>query len=60
MRIDVGWASEELIEALRQLSAQQARGVVRIVQAERAGEPLSSRLDCQDQIFTSTTYYGSG
>ena len=60
MQVDAGWASEGLIEALRQLSAQQARGVVRIVQAELAGESLSSLLDCRDQICTSTTFYGSG
>lgn len=54
------WVSEELQAALAGLSAQQARGVQRIVQAELAGQSLSSLLDCADQICTSTTYYGSG
>jgi hypothetical protein len=54
------WVSEELQAALAGLSAQQARGVQRIVQAELAGQSLSSLLDCAGQICTSTTYYGSG
>jgi len=54
------WVSQELQAALTGLSAQQARGVQRIVQAELAGLPLSRLLDCPDQICTSTTYYGSG
>jgi len=60
VRRAVSWASDELIESLAQLSAQQAAGVVRIVQAELEGQPLSSLLDCRGQICTSTTYYGSG
>ena len=59
-RAGVAWASAELGELLAQLTAQQAAGVVRIVQAELAGKPLSSLLDCPGQICTSTTYYGSG
>lgn len=60
MRVMVGWASGELEEVLALLTGQQARGVVRIVQAELAGEPLSSLLDREGQICTSTTFYGSG
>ncbi|MBN2392093.1 MAG: hypothetical protein JXR84_15305 [Anaerolineae bacterium] len=56
----VSWASDELNTALVKLSAQQAAGVVRIVQAEIEGRSLSSLLDCPGQICTSTTYYGSG
>lgn len=43
-----------------QLTAQQARGVLRIVRAELEGHSLSSLLDCDGQICTSTTFYGSG
>ncbi len=57
---EVRWASDELRAALAQLTSQQAAGVVRIVQAELDGRPLSSLLDCPGQICTSTTYYGSG
>jgi hypothetical protein len=60
MRVTVGWAGAELQAALMRLSAQQARGVVRIVRAELEGQPISSLLDNPDQICTSTTYYGSG
>jgi hypothetical protein len=60
VKADVKWASDELIVVLGQLSAQQAAGVARIVQAELEGKPLSALLDCPDQICTSTTYYGSG
>jgi len=49
-----------LSQILAELTPQQARGVVRIVQAELEGRSLSSLLDCPDQICTSTTYYGSG
>jgi len=59
-RVAVRWASGELSAALAVLTAQQARGVVRIVQAELAGEPISSLLDHPGQMCTSTTYYGSG
>lgn len=45
---------------LARLTSQQARGVVRIVEAELDGRSLSSLLDCPGQICTSTTYYGSG
>jgi hypothetical protein len=54
------WVSDELLEILSQLSAQQAAGVLRIVQAELEGHSLSSLLDCPGQICTSTTFYGSG
>lgn len=60
MRVAVRWASEELVGLLAMLSPQQARGVVRIVQAELEGQSLSSLLDNPEQICTSTTYYGSG
>jgi len=60
VRVAVRWASGELVTALARLTGQQARGVVRIVQAELAGRPLSSLLDGPDQMCTSTTYYGSG
>jgi len=54
------WVSDELQALLAKLSWQQARGVLRIVQAELEGRSLSSLLDCDDQICTSTTFYGSG
>jgi len=60
MRVSVGWASDELITVLARLTSQQARGVVRIVEAELEGRSLSSLLDTPGQICTSTTYYGSG
>jgi hypothetical protein len=60
MRVMARWASAELGQALARLSAQQANGVVRIVQAELEGRSLSSLLDCPGQICTSTTFYGSG
>lgn len=60
MRPDARWASEELTQALAELTSQQARGVVRIVQAELDDRPISSLLDCAGQICTSTTYYGGG
>lgn len=56
----MAWASEDLERALAGLTAQQAAGVVRIVQAELEGRSLASLLDCADQICTSTTFYGSG
>ena len=59
-RVAVRWASGELSAALAVLTSQQARGVTRIVQAELAGEPISSLLDHPGQMCTSTTYYGSG
>jgi len=60
VRVSVGWASEELAKVLARLTSQQARGVVRIVEAELEGRSLSSLLDTPGQICTSTTYYGSG
>jgi hypothetical protein len=54
------WVSEELQRVLAQLSPQQAAGVLRIVQAELEGRSLSSLLDREGQICTSTTFYGSG
>jgi len=60
VRVSVRWASDELAEVLAKLTSQQARGVVRIVEAEIEGRSLSSLLDCPGQICTSTTYYGSG
>jgi len=54
------WVSDELREALAKLTAQQSNGVLRIVQAQLEGRPISSLLDCPGQICTSTTYYGSG
>jgi hypothetical protein len=54
------WVSEELERVLAQLSPQQAAGVLRIVQAELEGRSLSSLLDREGQICTSTTFYGSG
>lgn len=51
------WVSEELYTALAALSSQQAAGVLRIVQAELSGKGVSSLLDCEGQICTSTTYY---
>jgi len=54
----ISWASAELEAVLAKLSAQQAAGVQRIIEAELAGRSLSSLLDCSGQICTSTTYYG--
>lgn len=54
------WLSDELENLLAGLSAQQARGVVRIVQAELAGESLTSLLTSPDKICTYKTYHGSG
>jgi hypothetical protein len=54
------WVHGELQALLGQLSAQQARGVVRIVRAELEGRSISSLLTGRDKICTSTTYYGSG
>lgn len=59
-RSEEWWISDELRDVLAQLTAQQASGVQRIVEAELAGNSLSSLLDCEGQICTSTTYYGSG
>jgi len=58
--VAVAWGSSELDVALAVLSGQQARGIIRIVQAELDGKSISSLLDCPDQMCTSTTYYGSG
>ncbi|OQA16701.1 MAG: hypothetical protein BWY63_02655 [Chloroflexi bacterium ADurb.Bin360] len=58
MGVLISWASEELEAVLAKLSAQQAAGVQRIIEAELAGRSLSSLLDCSGQICTSTTYYG--
>ena len=60
MTVAVAWGSSELDVALAVLSGQQARGIIRIVQAELDGKSISSLLDCPDQMCTSTTYYGSG
>lgn len=60
MTVGVSWGSSELDMALATLSGQQARGIIRIVQAELEGKSISSLLDCPGQICTSTTYYGSG
>jgi len=60
VKVDARWASEELNLAMAELTGQQARGVVRIVQAELNDEPVSSLLDNPNQMCTSTTYYGSG
>ena len=54
------WLSDELRGELFYLTAQQANGVKRIVQAELDGAPLSRLLEGPDKICTSTTYYGSG
>jgi hypothetical protein len=51
------WVSEELYGALAVLSPGQAAGVLRIVKAELEGRGVSSLLDCEGQICTSTTYY---
>jgi hypothetical protein len=56
----VEWTSEELARALAELTAQQAAGVVRIVQAELEGRSLTSLLESDDRICASTTYYGRG
>lgn len=58
--IEVQWASDDLQHALADLTSQQAAGVVRIVQAELDGRPISSLLDCPNQICTSSTYYRKG
>jgi len=58
--IEVQWASNDLQHALADLTSQQATGLLRIVQAELAGRPISSLLDCPDQICTSSTYYRKG
>lgn len=60
MVVEVNWASGELQAALAQLSSQQANGVIRIVEAELDGKPISSLMDTSGQMCTSTTYYGSG
>jgi len=60
VRRNESWVSEELERALGGLSAQQAAGVLRIVQAEIEGRSLASLMDCQGQMCTSTTFYGSG
>jgi hypothetical protein len=51
------WVSEVLYGALAVLSPGQAAGVLRIVKAELEGRGVSSLLDCEGQICTSTTYY---
>lgn len=56
-KVAESWVSEELYDALAALSSQQAAGVLRIVQAELAGQGVSSLLDGEGQICTSTTYY---
>jgi hypothetical protein len=53
------WVSDELLILLARLTARQAEGVLRIIQAELGGHPLSSLLDCEDQICSSNTYYGT-
>jgi len=49
--------SEELTLVLQQLSAQQAAGVQRIVQAELDGRSLASLFDGPDRICSESTYY---
>lgn len=56
----MSWLSDDLRGELFYLTAQQANGVKRIVQAELDGVPLSRLLAGPDKICTSTTYYGSG
>ena len=42
---------------LESLTPRQARGVQRIIEADLAGRGISSLLDCEGQICTSTTFY---
>lgn len=54
---DAAWVSEELRGVLADLSAQQAAGVLRIVQAEIDGRSLTSLFSGPDRICTVSTYY---
>lgn len=56
-RVVETWVSPELMECLGRLTAQQSAGVLRIVQAELEGRGVTSLLDRDGQICTSTTYY---
>lgn len=58
--MDAQWVSDELSELLARLTAQQARGVLRIVQAEIDGRTITSLLEGEDRICAATTYYGGG
>jgi hypothetical protein len=60
MRPAVGWASEDLTDALAALTSQQATGVIRIVEAEIDGRTLTSLLEGDDRICAYATYYGRG
>lgn len=56
----IGWATEELRQALVGLSGQQIGGIVRLVQAELDGRTLTSLLEGSNKICTSATFYGRG
>jgi hypothetical protein len=53
------WISPDLRSALGKITAQQAAAIVRIVQAELDGRPITSLLDGPDKIAARSTYYGT-
>lgn len=54
------WTSDELREAWAAITAQQARALLRIVQAELDGRDIPDLLRGDGRICSPTTYYGRG
>ena len=52
-----GWVTDEVLTLLGGLTPKQRQGIVRIVEAELAGEPLGSLFVGKGRICTETTYY---
>ena len=57
---DAPWVSSDLRYALGRLTAQQAEGIRRIVQAELGGLGITSLLQGPDRICAANTYYRRG
>ena len=52
-----GWVTDEVLTLLGGLTPKQRQGIVRIVEAELAGESLASLFEGKGRICTETTYY---
>ena len=51
------WVTDEVLTLLGGLTPKQRQGIVRIVEAELAGESLASLFAGDGRICTETTYY---
>jgi len=52
-----GWMTDELLNLLAPLSPKQRQGLVRIIEADLAGEPLVRLFHGEDRICAESTYY---